>query len=126
METVETSMFAMLMLNYPYFISIILFCIGCLAILTQHNLIKKVIGINIMETSIFLFFIAVGNITGGVAPIYDPALPEGTLYINPLPSVLVLTGIVVSFSVTAFALAIVVKLYYFYGTVYAPDIMRMR
>ncbi len=115
-----------LLVNYPYFISMILFCLGCLAILTQHNLIKKVIGINIMETGIFLFFIAVGNIQGGVAPIYDPALPEGVLYINPLPSVLVLTGIVVSFSVTAFALAIIVKLYYFYGTIYAPEIIRLR
>ncbi len=118
--------FSALLVNYPYFISIILFCIGCLAILTQHNLIKKVIGINIMETSIFLFFIAVGNISGGVPPIYEPALPAGAMYVNPLPSTLMLTGIVVSFSVTAFALAIIVKLYFFYGTVYAPDIMRMR
>jgi len=117
---------SMLWVNYPYFVAIILFCLGCLCILTQHNLVKKVIGINIMETGIFLFFIAVGNIEGGVAPIYDPTLPEGVLYINPLPSVLVLTGIVVSFSVTAFALAIIVKLYQFYGTVYAPDIMRLR
>lgn len=117
---------AMLWVNYPYFIAIILFCLGCLCILTQHNLIKKVIGINIMQTGIFLFFIAVGNITGGVAPIYDPALGEGVLYINPLPSALILTGIVVSFSVTAFALAVIVKLYNFYGTVNAPDIMKMR
>ena len=115
-----------LLLNYPYFISIILFCLGCLIILTQHNLVKKVIGINIMETSIFLFFIAVGNVEGGVAPIYDPALPADIIYINPLTSALMLTGIVVSFSVTAFALAIIVKLYQFYGTIYAPDIMRMR
>lgn len=115
-----------LMLNYPYVISIILFCLGCLCILTQHNLIKKVIGINIMQTGIFLFFIALGNIEGGVAPIYDPKLPAGAFYINPLPSALVLTGIVVSFSVTSFALAIIVKLYQFYGTVYAPKIMRTR
>lgn len=117
---------AKLWLNYPYVISIILFCLGCLCILTQHNLIKKVIGINIMETSVFLFFIAVGNIEGGVAPIYDPTLPADVIYINPLTSTLMLTGIVVSFSVTAFALAVIVKLYQFYGTIYAPDIMRMR
>ena len=115
-----------LMLNYPYVIAIILFCLGCLCILTQHNLIKKVIGINIMETGIFLFFISVGNVYGGVAPIYDPALPADIIYINPLTSALMLTGIVVSFSVTAFALAIIVKLYQYYGTIYAPDIMRLR
>jgi len=117
---------SILVANYPYVIAIILFCLGCLCILTQHNLIKKVIGINIMQTGIFLFYIALGNIKGGIPPIYDPALPEGVLYINPLPSALILTGIVVSFSVTAFALAVIVKLYNFYGTVYAPDIIRMR
>lgn len=115
-----------LLINYPYIIAVILFCLGCLCILTQHNLIKKVIGINIMQTAIFLFFIAVGNIKGGISPIYDPALPEGTLYINPLPSGLMLTGIVVSFSVTAFALVTIVKLYRYYGTIYAPDILRSR
>jgi len=116
----------LLLANYPYVIAIILFCLGCLCILTQHNLIKKVIGINIMQTGIFLFYIALGNIKGGIAPIYDPNLPEGVLYINPLPSALILTGIVVSFATTAFALAVIVKLYNYYGTVYAPDIMRMR
>jgi multicomponent Na+:H+ antiporter subunit C len=55
-----------------------------------------------------------------------PALPEGALYINPLPSTLILTGIVVGFSVTAFALALIVKLYNYYGTIYAPKIIRMR
>jgi multicomponent Na+:H+ antiporter subunit C len=118
--------FSRLMLNYPYVIAVILFCLGCLCILTQHNLIKKVIGINIMQTGIFLFFIAVGNVEGGVAPIYDPNLPADAVYINPLPSALMLTGIVVSFSVTSFALAIIIKLYQLYGTVYAPNIMRMR
>lgn len=98
---------------------------GTLIVLTQHNLVKKVIGINIMETSIFLFFIAVGNAIGGVPPIYDPAFPNA-LYVNPLPSVLMLTGIVVSFSVTAFALALIVKLYIFYGTISSPNFMKLK
>ncbi|HHT47186.1 MAG TPA: cation:proton antiporter subunit C [Firmicutes bacterium] len=118
--------FSKLLLNYPYFIAMIIFCLGCLCTLTQHNLLKKVIGLNIMQSGIFLFYIAVGNIKGGIAPIYDPTLPEGTLYINPLPSTLILTGIVVGFSVTAFALALIVKLYNYYGTIYAPKIIRMR
>jgi len=79
-----------------------------------------------MQSGIFLFYIAVGNIKGGIAPIYDPSLPEAALYINPLPSTLILTGIVVGFSVTAFALALIVKLYNYYGTIYAPKIFRMR
>ncbi len=98
---------------------------GTLIVLTQQNLIKKVIGINIMETAIFLFFIAVGNMHGGVAPIFDPLHPDAP-YVNPLPSVLMLTGIVVSFSVTAFALSIIVSLYRFYGTVHVTELMKMR
>lgn len=98
---------------------------GTLIVLTQPNLVKKVIGINIMETSIFLFFISVGNAHGGIAPIFDPQYPDA-LYINPLPSVLMLTGIVVSFSVTAFALALIVKLYIYYGTICAPNFMKLK
>jgi len=115
----------LILLNFPYFVSIILFSMGTLIVLTQPNLVKKVIGINIMETSIFLFFIAVGNMRGGVPPIYDPNYPQA-LYVNPLPSVLMLTGIVVSFSVTAFALALIVKLYIYYGTISAPNFMKLK
>jgi len=112
-------------MNFPYFVAIILFSMGTLIVLTQTNLIKKVIGINILQSAIFLFFITVGNIEGGVPPIYDPQFPNA-LYINPLPSCLMLTGIVVSFSVTAFALALIVKLYLFYGTICAPNFMKLK
>jgi multicomponent Na+:H+ antiporter subunit C len=115
-----------MLVNYPYIVSVIIFGVGILIVLTQPNLIKKVIGLNIMTNAIFLFYIAMGNITGGEAPIVvDPAAPA-PLYINPLPSGLILTGIVVSFSTTAFALALIVKLYSFYGTLNAPDFMKMR
>jgi multicomponent Na+:H+ antiporter subunit C len=117
--------FELLIVNFPYFVTIILFSMGTLIVLTQHNLIKKVIGINIIQTAIFLFFIVVGNIHGGVPPIYDPQLTD-VIYINPLPSCLMLTGIVVSFSVTAFALALIVKLYIYYGTISAPNFMKMK
>ncbi len=117
--------FELILLNFPYVVSIILFSMGTLIVLTQPNLVKKVIGINIMETSIFLFFIAVGNAIGGVPPIYDPNYPQA-LYVNPLPSVMMLTGIVVSFSVTAFALALIVKLYIYYGTISAPNFMKLK
>ncbi len=117
--------FELILLNFPYVVSIILFSMGTLIVLTQPNLVKKVIGINIMETSIFLFFIAIGNAHGGVPPIYDPNYPQA-LYVNPLPSVMMLTGIVVSFSVTAFALALIVKLYIYYGTISAPNFMKLK
>ncbi len=114
-----------LMINYPYFVAVILFTIGALTVLTRSNLFKKLIGINIMESAIFLMFIAGGNIRGGAVPILDEANPK-PLYINPVPSALMLTGIVVSVSVTAFALALIVRLYQSYGTTDARRIAEMR
>lgn len=114
-----------LAINYPYLIAAILFVIGAFTVLTRSNLFKKLIGINIMESAIFLIFVAGGNIRSGAAPILDKANPE-PLYINPLPSALILTGIVVSVSVTAFALALIVRLYQSYGTTNARRISEMK
>lgn len=111
--------------NYPYIFAVALFGIGIYTVLTHSNLLKKVIGINIMEGSTYLFFIAAGNIRGGVAPILDMG-QEGLVYVNPLPQALMLTGIVVSVSVTALSLALIMKLYKFYGTVDAQEILRIR
>ena len=83
--------------NINYIGAFILFIIGLYTLLTHSNLLKKVIGINIMETSIFLFFVSIGYIKGANAPIID--LTNGNLtYINPLPSAMILTGIVVGVS----------------------------
>lgn len=104
-----------LIINYPYVIAALLFFIGLMTVLTRSNLFKKLIGINIMESAIFLLFIASSYMKGGS----EPMLVEGgrdIVYVNPLPSALMLTGIVVSVSVTAFALALIVRLYKSYGT----------
>ncbi len=114
-----------LLVNYPYFAAVVLFTIGAFTVLTRSNLFKKLIGINIMESAIFLMFVAAGNIRGGAVPILDEANPE-SLYVNPLPSALMLTGIVVSVSVTAFALALIIRLYQSYGTTDARRIAEMR
>jgi len=114
-----------LIINYPYFISVVLFMIGALTVLTRSNLFKKLLGINIMESAIFLLFVAGGNIRGGASPIIGKATTE-SVYINPLPSALMLTGIVVSVSVTAFALALIVRLYKSYNTTDARRIATMR
>lgn len=111
--------------NYPYVGAFIIFGVGCYTILTNSNLLKKVIGINIMESSIFLLFIAAGNIRGGDAPIIDLTNPDA-VYIDPIPTALMLTGIVVSLSVTAFALALIIKLYRLYGTMDAQMIFMKR
>ena len=94
----------------------ILFGIGFITLLLQKNLIKKIIGLNIMGTAILLFLTARGYITGRSAPIIVDGVTAAEYYINPLPSALVMTGIVVSVSCTAFALALSLKLYKQYGT----------
>jgi len=109
--------------NMHFLTAMILFLIGFYTMLTHSNLIKKIIGMNIMETGIFLLFISIGYVRGGSAPIVSDGVEK---YINPLPSALILTGIVVGVSLTAFALAMVIKLYKYYGTIDADEIMRLR
>ncbi len=110
--------------NYYYFAAIILFIIGFHTMLTHANLIKKIIGMNIMETAAFLIFVSIGYIEGGRAPILDEGFDQ--IYMNPLPQALILTGIVVAVSVTAYALSLIIKLYQHYGTVDADEIARIR
>ena len=112
--------------NYYETGAIILFGIGFAILLLHNNLIKKIIGMNIMDTAIFLFFIAKGYILGKDAPIIVGAHKGVHSYINPVPSALMLTGIVVAVSTTAFALALTIKLYEGYGTIELDEIIKMR
>lgn len=110
--------------NYVEAGAIVLFAIGFATLLMHNNLIKKIIGMNIMDTSIFLYFISIGYIRGADAPIIVNG--HASDMINPLPSGLMLTGIVVAVSVTAFALALTIKLHEMYGTIELDEIMRIR
>ena len=87
--------------NYGEAVSVTLFVIGFSNLLLQKNLIKKIIGLNIMDTAIYLFLAEKGYVEGRVAPIVVNGVQDVEAYINPVPSGLVLTGIVVSVSVTA-------------------------
>jgi len=99
---------------YNYWMVIILMMIGFYIVIVQGNLIKKLIGLNIFQTSVFIFYISVGKVAGGSAPI----LAEGvSVYSNPLPHVLILTAIVVGIATMALALALVVRIKSAYGTV---------
>jgi multicomponent Na+:H+ antiporter subunit C len=102
--------------NYGEAVAMILFGIGFGNLLLQSNLIKKIIGLNIMDTAIYLFLAEKGYIAGHVAPIIIDGVQSTELYINPVPSGLVLTGIVVSVSVSALMLSITVRLYQRYHT----------
>lgn len=100
-----------LLANYEEAAAIILFGIGFATLLFQRNLIRKIIGLNIMDTGLFLFLASMGYIEGRKAPIVTDGVTRMEAYINPVPAGLVLTGIVVSVSVTAVMLALSVRLY---------------
>ncbi|RQD67412.1 MAG: cation:proton antiporter [Tindallia sp. MSAO_Bac2] len=112
--------------NINYIGSSCLFVIGLYTVLTHPNLIKKIIGINIMETSVFLFFVSIGFVQGGRAPILQTSGNEAVQYVNPLPSALILTGIVVAVSITVYGLSMIIKIYNAYGTIELDEIMQIR
>jgi len=116
-------MFASLFTHFESVVSMILFGIGFTNLLLQKNLIKKIIGLNIMDTAIYLFLAAQGYIQGKMAPIIVDGITDAELYINPIPSGLVLTGIVVSVSVSALMLALTIRLYQRYHTLNVDEIL---
>lgn len=103
--------------------AMVLFGIGFSNLLLARNLVKKIIGLNIMDTSIYLFLAAKGYVANSSAPIIYSTPVDVTQYINPVPSGLVLTGIVVSVSVSAVLLALTVRLYEEFGTLDIDEIM---
>ena len=111
-----------LFLNYGEAVAMILFGIGFANLMFQKNLIKKIIGFNIMDTAIYLFLAEKGYIAGRMAPIVVNGIQETSAYINPIPSGLVLTGIVVSVSVSALMLSLTIRLYQRYHTLDLDEI----
>ncbi|MBO4505075.1 MAG: cation:proton antiporter subunit C [Lachnospiraceae bacterium] len=97
-------------------VSVILFIIGFANLLLHRNMIKKIIGLNIMDTAIYMLLASQGYIRGLKAPIIIDGVTDASAYINPIPSGLVLTGIVVSVSVTALMLSMTIRMYREYHT----------
>ena len=106
--------------------AIVLFGIGLTTLLLNRNLVKKVIGFSFMDSSVFLFLASEGYLSGRTAPIQNPAgsVPAEAM-VSPVPAGLVLTGIVVSVSVTAVMLALTVRLYRKYGTLNLDEIAQL-
>jgi multicomponent Na+:H+ antiporter subunit C len=108
--------------HFNYWIVVVLMMIGFYALIARGNLIKKIVGLNIFQASVFLLFISIGKVTGGSAPI----IAEGIeVYSNPLPHVLILTAIVVGVATTALGLALVVRINEGYGTIEETEIVDM-
>ena len=112
-----------LFINLEETVSVILFGIGFTMLLLQPNLIKKIMGMNIMDTAVYLFLAAKGYIEGRMVPIVVNGIQDADAYINPVPSGLVLTGIVVSVSTTALMLALTIRLYERYGSLNLDEIL---
>ena len=106
----------------PYWVIMVLMMMGLYIVIAHGNLIKKIVGLNVFQVSVFLLYITMANVEAGTAPI----LAEGIkLYSNPLPHVLILTAIVVGVATTALGLALVVRIHNAYGTIEDEEIDKL-
>ena len=105
--------------RYAYWVVVLVMMIGFYVVIDRGNLIKKLVGLNIFQTAVFLLYISAGKISGGTAPIIDDDIE---VYSNPLPHVLILTAIVVGVATLALGLALVVRIKEAYGTVEEDEI----
>ena len=120
-------MLTVIMEHLEELVAVLLFAIGFTTLLLNRNIIKKIIGFNIMDTAIYLFLAEKGYIAGRMAPIVVDGIQDVEAYINPIPSGLVLTGIVVSVSVSALMLSLTIRLYKRYHTLDLDEIsIRLR
>ncbi|MXR53078.1 cation:proton antiporter [Halovenus sp. WSH3] len=116
-------MIDLLTTRYTYVLFAALLVVGLYIVIASSNLVKKVIGLNIFQTAIFLFFVSAAYIEGGASPVIHG---EGGPYASPLPQVIVLTAIVVGVALTAVALALVVRIYSEYGTLDEQTLREVR
>jgi multicomponent Na+:H+ antiporter subunit C len=107
---------------FNYWMVIVLMMTGLYIVVSRGNLVKKIVGLNIFQTSVFLLYISMGKVSGGTAPILT-GKPE--VYSNPLPHVLILTAIVVGVAMTALGLALVVRIKNAYGSIEEDEIQKM-
>jgi multicomponent Na+:H+ antiporter subunit C len=105
---------------YSYWVVIVLMMAGLYIMIARYNLVKKIIGLGVFQTSIFYLYITMGKVTGGTAPILVEG--EELVYSNPLPHVLILTAIVVGVATSAVALALIVRIYETYDTIEEDEI----
>lgn len=108
--------------HYDYAVMLFLAMAGLFIVIARGNLIKKLVGLAILQTSVYLLYLAPAKIVGGTAPIVDRAL---TVYSNPLPHVLILTAIVVGVATLALGLALAVRIREDYGTIEEDEILHI-
>ncbi len=106
--------------HFSYIVTVFLMVAGLYVVMARGNLIKKLVGLSVFQTSVYLLYIAPGKLLGGTAPILAP---QYTVYSNPLPHVLILTAIVVGVATLALGLAITVRIRETYGTIEEDEII---
>ncbi|MCK6553191.1 cation:proton antiporter subunit C [Candidatus Binatia bacterium] len=115
---------ALLVERWPYVLTVLMLLIGLHGMLVKRNLMKKLIGMNIFQGAIILFFIVYGYKTGGTVPVLDPEIgADPTRYDNPIPHGLMLTAIVVSVATTGVALALLMRIYRAFGTIDEAELL---
>ncbi len=110
--------------KYNYWIYIVLMMVGFYAMMGKRNLVKKLIGMNIFQTAIILFYISIGVKKGGTLPVYMEGVTQAANYVNPLPHVLMLTAIVVCVSTTGVALSVLLLIFRRYKTLEEDEILK--
>ena len=106
---------------WNYLIVILLMMMGLFIVISHENLVKKLVGLSIFQTSVFLFYITLGRVSGGTAPILTGA-PD-TIYSNPVPHVLILTAIVVGVATIALGLALILRINEAFGSIEEDEIL---
>lgn len=111
-----------------YWLFIVLMMTGFYVVVSRGNYVKKIVGLNLFQASVFMFYISIGKVSGGTAPIYpvDLNIDPSVLYSNPLPHVLILTAIVVGIATTALGLALIVRIREEFGTIEEEDIIEIK
>jgi multicomponent Na+:H+ antiporter subunit C len=110
-----------------YWLFIVLMMTGLYIVVAKGNLVKKIVGLNMFQTSVFMLYISIGKIDGGTAPIFpiDMNIDPDVVYTNPLPHVLILTAIVVGIATTSLGLALIVRIREEYQTIEEEDILQI-
>lgn len=110
-----------------YWLFIVLMMTGFYIVVAKGNLVKKIVGLNIFQTAVFMLYISMGKVDGGTAPIFptDMNIDPNVVYSNPLPHVLILTAIVVGVATTSLGLALIVRIREEYGSIEEDDILRI-
>ena len=111
--------------HLSYWLFIVLMMTGLYIVVAKGNIVKKIVGLNIFQTSVFMLYISMGKITGGTAPIFptDMKIDPEVVYSNPLPHVLILTAIVVGIATTALGLALILRIHEEFETIEEEEIV---